>query len=116
MSNALAAITAEEFQQILAEIADRNNTEHPKTFLEVARRFFAYYGEQLEVSQHTGSYYAEQGGALLLKAYWAGDAKAITASAESLNEWVMEQVVDRYERLIAYGREGHLVKKSSRFI
>jgi len=94
MSNALAAITAEEFQQILAEIADRNNTEHPKTFLEVARRFFAYYGEQLEVSQHTGSYYAEQGGALLLKAYWAGDAKAITASAESLNEWVMEQVVD----------------------
>lgn len=29
---------------------------------------------------------------------------------------VMEQVVERYERLIAYGREGRLVKKNTRFI
>ncbi len=94
MPNALQVITAEEFEQILAEIADQNSAAKPVIFEKVVLRFLAYYGEQLHISDDVGDYYADHGCALLLKSYWAANDKAIIANADSLNAWVVEKVTE----------------------
>ncbi len=92
MGNAAPNITAEEYQLILAEIADKNSTAKPVTFEKVVLRFVAYYSEQLNIGETVSKYYTEKGCMLLCKAFWEASDKSISADAESLNAWLTERV------------------------
>ncbi|MGN0648752.1 MAG: AAA family ATPase [Oscillospiraceae bacterium] len=92
MPNALHAITAEEYQAILTEIADKNNTTKPEIFEKVVLRFITYYGEQLKISDAVAQYYAEKGCVLMLKAFWEAGKDTVAADVDSLNAWMADKV------------------------
>lgn len=92
MSNPLWAVTAEEYEAIMAEIADQSNTARPEIFEEVVLRFIAYYGELLNISEAAEKYYAEKGCMLILKAFWEADQETVAADVESFDAWLADQV------------------------
>ncbi len=92
MLNKLTTITLEEFRQIVAEIADKNNTVKPEVFETVVLRYLAYYGEYDDVPDAHNRYYADKGSMLLLKAFWEANDDSILADVTHFSEWLAEKV------------------------